>query len=135
MKSNTIRCRLLFLLLTLLLFLSGCGGKGRDLEDGVYQVSVSMEGGTGKASIQSPAEMTVIDGEATVKLVWSSKNYDYMLVNGEKYINEAQGSESTFTIPIGKVEQLDQPLEVIGDTTAMSVPHEITYTLTFELVE
>ena len=27
---------------------------------------------------------------------------------------------------------LDTPLTVIGDTTAMSTPHEIEYTLTFD---
>ena len=35
---------------------------------------------------------------------------------------------STFLIP---VLCMDEPMTVIADTTAMSTPHEITYTLTF----
>ena len=34
----------------------------------------------------------------------------------------------TFEIP---VTALDTPLDVVGDTVAMSTPHEIEYTLTF----
>ncbi len=95
----------------------------------MHSVNITMEGGTGKASINSPAEVCVEGGNAYATLIWSSKNYDYMIVNGEKYINESEGGYSTFTIPI------PNPLEdltVIGDTTAMSTPHEIEYTLHFE---
>ena len=35
---------------------------------------------------------------------------------------------SVFEIP---VEVFDEGMDVIGDTTAMSVPHEVEYTLTF----
>lgn len=53
-----------------------------------------------------------------------------MVVDGETYINEAKaGDNSTFTIPIPSVPC---KIDVIGDTTAMSVPHEIEYTLSFE---
>ena len=115
--------------------LTGCGqsSKGKTLPDGTYSANVTMEGGTGKAYIESPTEITVADGLTYAKLIWSSKNYDYMLVNGEKFINEAEpGGPSVFTIPI---ETPDCTMTVIGDTTAMSVPHEIEYTLTFEMVK
>lgn len=105
-------------------------GDGEALKDGSYQVNITMTGGTGKASIESPATLTVEDGAMTVTLVWSSIYYDYMIVGDVTYYNENEGGNSTFTIP---VESLDEPLTVIGDTTAMSTPHEIEYVLTFEL--
>ena len=112
----------------LLACLAGCGDK--KLEDGSYSVKLSMEGGTGKAYIESPVIVTVKDGVAYATLVWSSKNYDYMLVNGDKYLNESEGGNSTFTVPI---DGIPSDMQVIGDTTAMSVPHEIEYTLHFEM--
>ena len=89
---------------------------------------ITLEGGTGKAGIQSPVEIQIKDGSMTARLVWTSKNYDYMIVDGIRYDNENAGGNSTFTVP---VKRLDQPLPVIGDTVAMSEPHEIAYTLTF----
>ncbi len=112
----------------LLACLTGCGEK--KLADGTYSVKLSMEGGTGKAYIESPVTVTVKDGVAYATLVWSSKNYDYMLVNGDKYLNESEGGNSTFTVPI---DGIPSDMQVIGDTTAMSVPHEIEYTLHFEM--
>ena len=64
----------------------------------------------------------------TATIVWSSPNYDYMLVDGEKYLPTNTEGNSTFEIP---VTALDTPLDVVGDTVAMSTPHEIEYTLTF----
>ena len=90
------------------------------------RVDITMEGGSGKAFIESPVTVNVIDGKFTAVFVWNSKNYDYMIVDGIKYDNENPGGESTFTIP---VKNLDDPLTVIGDTVAMSTPHEIEYVI------
>lgn len=98
------------------------------VEDGTYTIELTMEGGSGRASIQSPAQITVADGAATVTLEWSSPNYDYMLVNGEKYLPVNTEGNSVFEVP---VEALDVPLTMIGDTVAMSTPHEVEYTVTF----
>ena len=68
------------------------------------------------------------DGAATATLEWSSPNYDYMLVNGEKYLPVNTEGNSVFEVP---VEALDAPLTMIGDTVAMSTPHEVEYTVTF----
>lgn len=97
-------------------------------EDGSYTIELTMEGGSGRASIQSPAQITVADGAATATLEWSSPNYDYMLVNGEKYLPVNTEGNSVFEVP---VEALDAPLTMIGDTVAMSTPHEVEYTVTF----
>ena len=98
------------------------------VEDGTYTIELTMEGGSGRASIQSPAQITVTDGAATATLEWSSPNYDYMLVNGEKYLPVNTEGNSVFEVP---VEALDAPLTMIGDTVAMSTPHEVEYTVTF----
>ena len=98
------------------------------LTDGSYTIELTMEGGSGRASIQSPAQLAIADGAATATLEWSSPNYDYMLVNGEKYLPVNTEGNSVFEVP---VEALDAPLTMIGDTVAMSTPHEVEYTVTF----
>lgn len=97
-------------------------------EDGEYTAEVGFEGGSGKAGVDSPAAVTVESGSATATLVWSSPHYDYMIVNGEKYLPVNADGNSVFEIP---VLYFDRPLFVIADTTAMSEPHEIEYALTF----
>ena len=47
---------------------------------------MTLEGGSGRATVESPAALTVADGIMTATIVWSSPNYDYMLVDGEKYL-------------------------------------------------
>lgn len=150
------RIGILFYSLILSLFIGGCTvpyntvsgnavednkGKARGayenvIEDGTYKAYVKLSGGSGKASVASPADVTAENGRMTAEIVWSSDKYDYMLVDGEKYLrlNEELGIEggSVFRIP---VSAFDTDITVIADTTAMSVPHEIEYTLRFELTE
>ena len=100
-----------------------------DQKDGEYAIEVVLEGGSGRASVTTPTWLTVKDGKAYAKLLWSSPHYDYMLVNGYRYENETlDGGNSTFTIPITR---MDEPMSVIADTTAMGDPVAINYTLTF----
>ena len=100
-----------------------------DIKDGDYSVEVSLTGGSGKAFVNSPTWMKVKDGKAYATLMWSSPYYDYMIVGGEKYLNETKdGGNSTFTIPI---MTFDSAMSVVADTTAMGHPVEIDYTLTF----
>ena len=97
--------------------------------DGTYTCDVTLEGGSGRATVDSPAVLTVADGRMTATIVWSSSHYDYMLVDGERCDVLSTENGSTFEIPVAA---LDTPLAVVGDTTAMSTPHEIDYTLTFD---
>lgn len=97
--------------------------------DGSYTCAVTLEGGSGRATVESPAALTVADGAMTATIVWSSPNYDYMLIDGEKYMPTNTEGNSTFEIP---VTALDTALAVTADTVAMSTPHEIDYTLTFD---
>ena len=96
--------------------------------DGSYTCEVTLEGGSGRATVDSPAALTVADGKMTATIVWSSPNYDYMIVDGEKYLPTNTEGNSTFEIP---VSALGVPLSVVADTVAMSTPHEIEYPLTF----
>lgn len=99
------------------------------LENGSYMVSVTLSGGSGKAKVQSPTALYVEDGVCTAVIGWSSKNYDYMKVEGEKYLPAPNEDNSAFRIP---VLYFDRPMPVIADTVAMSEPHEISYTLLFD---
>lgn len=107
----------------------GISGVKTDLTNGEYSIQVDLEGGSGKASVSSPTLMLVKDGRMYAELQWSSSNYDYMIVDGEKYLpTNEEGMNSVFEIP---VLSMDEALPVIADTTAMGAPHEIDYNLTF----
>ena len=100
-----------------------------DIPDGEYSAAVTLEGGTGRATVTSPAAIRVSGGSYTAVIEWSSPHYDYMIVDGEKYLPVNEDGNSVFEIP---VPYFDKPVTVIADTTAMSEPHEIEYTLTFD---
>lgn len=103
--------------------------KSLGLKDGNYQIEVTLEGGSGKSSVDSPAKISVKDGKAYAIITWSSSNYDYMKVNGEKIEPASREKNSVFEIP---VDIFDRKFAVIADTVAMSEPHEIEYTLIFD---
>lgn len=107
-------------------------GTEMDLEDGEYEAELTLEGGTGRASVDSPAKLVVEDGEATLTVTWSSPYYDYMIVNGVTYKPVNEEGNSVFEIPVLK---LNEPFDIIGDSTAMSEPHEIEYKLTCTVAE
>lgn len=99
-----------------------------ELEEGTYTIEVKLDGGSGKAEILSPALLQVSEDQITVQIQWNSPNYDYMIVDGETFYPVNTEGNSVFEIP---AETFDVPVNVIGDTIAMSRPHEIEYTLTF----
>lgn len=98
-------------------------------EDGIYTANVALEGGTGRASIESPAALRCEDGVFWAAIVWSSPNFDYMKVDGVKYEQTNVEGNSTFEIPVAA---FDQKLNVIANTIAMSEPHEVEYTVQFD---
>ncbi len=101
-----------------------------EVTDGTYQIEVTLTGGSGKTSVDSPTKITVENGECTATIVWSSPYYDYMIVDGTTYYPVNTEGNSVFEIP---VNVFNTALTVIADTTAMSEPHEIEYTLYFAL--
>ena len=99
------------------------------LADGAYTVDVTLSGGSGRASVASPAKLTIAGGKAVATIVWSSSTYDYMKVDGTKYTPVNADGNAAFDIP---VSAFDSALPVTADTVAMSTPHEIDYTLQFD---
>ena len=96
------------------------------LADGEYTVEAVLSGGTGKAKLLNPTALTVSEGKITATIVWSSSNYDYMIVNGDQYLPITTEGGSTFQIPM---ESLGVEIPVTADTVAMGTPHEIAYTI------
>ena len=103
----------------------GCGS----ISDGEYAASVTLTGGSGRASIDSPCTVTVKDGKATADIFWSSPNYDYMIVDGTRYEPVNEDGNSEFIIPV----KLNKKMKVQADTVAMSTPHLIDYELFFSV--
>lgn len=100
-----------------------------NLEDGEYTIEVNLEGGSGRASVSSPTKITIKNGVATALIEFSSPNYDYVVIDGQQYTPINTDGNSTFEIP---VIAFDYKMPISADTTAMSTPHEIDYTLYFE---
>lgn len=100
----------------------------RELEDGSYTVEVVLSGGSGRASIQSPADLTIENGKMTAEIVWSSPNYDYMEIDGIAYDPVNSEGNSVFSVD---VPALDADIPVLAETVAMSEPHMIEYTIRF----
>ena len=99
------------------------------MTDGIYSVGITMTGGTGKAHILSPVQLSVSGGEMTATVEWSSPNYDLMIVDGKEFLPVNDSGNSVFEIP---VYTLDEPLSVKAETLAMSEPHLIDYEIVFD---
>ncbi|MBQ6481084.1 MAG: hypothetical protein IJI45_08215, partial [Anaerolineaceae bacterium] len=96
--------------------------------DGTWLCDVTLKGGSGKASVESPATLTVTNGDIIARLIWSSKNYEYMLIDDVQYDKINKEGNSTFEIPVS----LDSEMPVSALTVAMSEPHLVDYTLYFD---
>ncbi|MBQ6373623.1 MAG: iron transporter [Clostridia bacterium] len=98
------------------------------IADGEYTCEVTLAGGSGKASVESPAKITVSGGQAVATVIWSSPHYEYMTIGETQYDPVNTEGNSTFEIPV----TLDEDMAVSALTTAMSEPHLIDYTLHFD---
>ncbi len=98
------------------------------VKDGSYKAEVTLSGGTGKASVESPAKLEVENGIITATVVWSSSNYEYINIGETRYDRLKTDGNSTFKIPV----KLDEDIKISALTTAMSEPHLIDYTLRFD---
>ena len=96
--------------------------------DGKHTIGVTLSGGSGRAGVNSPAEITVRGEEITATIVWSSPYYEYMLIDGVQYDPVRTDGNSTFEIPI----VLDKDMAISASTIAMSEPHLVEYTLYFD---
>ena len=154
-----LRAALTSLLLCIWIAAAGCAGQKTDqsaaAEDSqLCWAAVTLEGGSGKASVESPCPVMDRSGELFAVITWSSSHYDFMVVNGEKLLPVNTEGNSTFEIPLkseeapsgssdsaasdtGRTTSLpaDCAMEVQADTTAMSTPHLVDYTLSFRFFE
>lgn len=113
----------------------------------IAQVPVSLSGGSGKASVESPCAIFEEDGKLYAKILWSSNHYDYVVVDGQRIEPVSTDERSVFDVPLPEdartfftqtsegAEQGTYILPVQADTTAMSTPHLIEYELVFESPE
>ena len=76
--STAMRLAML-LLFSLLACLMACSCSAS--QDDWQSCEVALSGGTGRASVQSPAQVRVEDGSITARVVWSSSDYDLMVVH------------------------------------------------------
>lgn len=154
-----LRAALTSLLLCIWIAAAGCAGQKTEqsaaAEDSqLCWAAVTLEGGSGKASVESPCPVMDRSGELFAVITWSSSHYDFMVVNGEKLLPVNTEGNSTFEIPLkseeapsgssdsaafdtGRTTSLpaDCAMEVQADTTAMSTPHLVDYTLSFRFFE
>lgn len=97
-----------------------------NLEEGTYTVEGTLEGGSGKTTVESPLTMEVSENGVTATMIISSPNYSYVLVNEEKYEKVNTEGNSAFEIP---VTGFDWKMPIKANSTAMGLNHEIDYTL------
>lgn len=96
------------------------------LPNGDFKAEITLSGGTGRTTIQSPADIHIENGTITAELIWSSPNYDFMEVGGVGYTPTSNDGSSVFSVVI---PALDTELPIKAETVAMSAPHMIEYTL------
>ena len=126
-RENNLLTKSILLFLLIIFCLTGCGS----IPDGEYTASVILTGGSGKAYIESPCKVSIENGKATADIIWSSPNYDYMVVKGKKYYPVNTEGNSEFIIPV----ELEKDMAVQADTTAMSRAHLIDYNIRISMSE
>lgn len=84
--------------------------------------SFEWSGGSGKIEMTCP-QVRMDGDQAYATIVIDSEHYSWLKVDGKEYPCEHENGTSTAEIPV----ILDETMEISGQTTAMSQPHEITY--------
>lgn len=98
-----------------------------NLPEGDFKSELTLSGGTGRVTLQSPAEVHIENGVITVEMIWSSPNYDLMIVDGKEYKPTSVEGGARFIV---EISSFDTPLKIQAETVAMSAPKMIDYTLT-----
>lgn len=131
MGTRTKRVLSALLTAALLVFcaVGACRDNLRSIADGVYiPDQFSFSGGTGRVSISCP-RVEIRAGQAYATLVFDSGAYSYVKSDGQTCQGTNTAETSTFEVPV----RLNQDHTIIGCTTKMSAPHEITYEICVRL--
>lgn len=146
----------LWLILSIwIIMAAGCAGSDTaQREEGpVCWASAQLQGGSGKAFVETPCPVYEKEGTLCALITWSSDHYDYMIVNEKKLLPVNTEGNAQFLVPLGSLEEIageaagaesggaemlpnalsgtSLEIDVQADTTAMSTPHLIDYTLSF----
>lgn len=104
---------------------------GDVIKDGTYKPdNFTVSGGTGKVTITCP-EVTIKDGKATAKIVFSSANYTKLQVNGITYYRDEDSAEKSNFSNVSL--EVNKNVEIIGTTVAMSTPRDVSYAILITL--
>ena len=117
---------IILMILLLTTALSACAQK--EITDGSYTVEVTLSGGSGRASVESPCSVVIADGKPTATIRWGSPFYEYMMIGETRYDPIQEEGNSTFEIPV----VFDEDMAVSASTVAMSQPHLVDYVLRFD---
>ena len=113
-----------FLALAVALVLFCLGALAESVSAETAPDGFSFSGGSGRVTISCPA-IWESEGRTMARIVFSSPNYPTLQSEGVAYAATHEGKTSIFEIPV----TLNQDMEVVGTTTAMSQPHDVTYTI------
>ena len=149
------RAAIWFILSIWIIMAAGCAGSDTaQREEGpVCWASAQLQGGSGKAFVETPCPVYEKEGTLSALITWSSDHYDYMIVNEKKLLPVNTEGNAQFMVPLGSLEEIageaagaesggaemlpnalsgtSLEIDVQADTTAMSTPHLIDYTLSF----
>ena len=149
------RAAIWFILSIWIIMAAGCAGSdtAQREEEPVCWASAQLQGGSGKAFVETPCPVYKKEGTLCALITWSSDHYDYMIVGGEKLLPVNTEGNAQFMVPLGSLEEIagetageesgsaemmpdalsgtSFEIGVQADTTAMSTPHLIDYTLSF----
>lgn len=149
------RAAIWFILSIWIIMAAGCAGSdtAQREEEPVCWASAQLQGGSGKAFVETPCPVYKKEGTLCALITWSSDHYDYMIVNEKKLLQVNTEGNAQFMVPLGSLEEIageaagaesggaemlpdalggtSLEIDVQADTTAMSTPHLIDYTLSF----
>ena len=74
------------------------------LNNGEYLIEVNLTGGSGKATVTSPAHITVDNDKVSAEIEWSSPNYDYMEIGGIGYSPVNKSGNSVFEVAVDALD-------------------------------
>lgn len=100
-------------------------GEKTEFADGTYVPDdFSFSGGTGKVTITCPS-IVIENGVVYGNILFSSKKYTQIKLNGEVYPVLSTEDGSLFKIPV----VLNQDMAIAATTVAMTEAHDVNYTL------